>query len=108
MSALQLRLSDAATRQDPQICFGIAATGGHDADLVWFFERSLHPDFVWPRGGQASPRCADGKAKLHSSGYQGSTLNYMRKQMSGLIGTVPCAPHWSRARNFSKKGSNGS
>ena len=51
MSALQLRLSDAATRQDPQICFGIVATGGHSADLVWFFECSLHPDFVWPRGG---------------------------------------------------------
>jgi hypothetical protein len=36
MSALQLRLSDAATRQGPQIRFGIAATDGHSDDRPYF------------------------------------------------------------------------
>ena len=77
-------VNELANHQDPQICFGIAATDGHDADRVCIFERSSRPAFARPRGKQASPRCV-------------GTLP------RGLIGTVPAAPHSSRARNFSTR-----
>jgi len=52
-------VNELANHQDPQICFGIAATDGHDADRVCIFERSSHPAFARPRGSQAPDSCLD-------------------------------------------------
>ena len=50
------------------------------AQLISDFRTALARQY--PGDSVTHVRPDDGKAKLHSSGYQGSTLNYMRKQMS--------------------------
>jgi hypothetical protein len=48
--------------------------------LISDFQTALASQY--PGESVTHVRPDDGKTKLHSSGYQGSTLNYMRKQMS--------------------------
>ena len=54
-----------ANHQGQQIYFGIAATDGHDADLVGIFERNSPPAFARPRGRQASPKYAGTSAHTY-------------------------------------------
>jgi hypothetical protein len=51
--------NEAAIRQVPQTCFGIASTGERGADLPWICERSPHPDFARPRDKRSSPKYVD-------------------------------------------------
>ena len=51
-------VNEPANHQGQQIYFGIAATDGHDTDVVCIFERNSPPAFAPLRGRQASPRYA--------------------------------------------------
>src|SRR4029450_1467565 len=52
-------ISEAAIRQGPQICWGIASTDGLCADLACPFEHSSRPDLAPPRDRQVPAKSAD-------------------------------------------------